>query len=246
MERCEISAAAEGILKGRWPLSECGQGPPCPAGGGRSPEGKARSRIERFRASGQRLLACKKTHPRQTFLRTNPDAPFEALLPQASSVADKGMTLAGHRTNLAAGKRRRHGGRAAFRNLGGAIPFLRNPALPTLPPARKTSAPCRGGGASNGAEGRAAMRTQTRPSAAAKRRASPPGNLRCAGAFPTATFSRLPARFEPLCMEFQKFGRTAPPCHRAANIEGPAPGVARARFRQSGAILPAPEGRFTA
>ena len=166
--------------------------------------------------------------------------------PQASSLADKGMTLAGHRTNLAAGKQRHHGGRAAFRNLGGAIPLLRKPALPTLPPARKTSAPCRGGGASNGAEERAAMRTQTRPSAAAKRRASPPGNLRCAGAFPTATFSRLPARFEPLCMEFQKFGRTAPPCHRAANIEGPAPGVARARFRQSGAILPAPEGRFTA
>ena len=86
-ERCEISAAAEGILKGRWPLSRCGQGPPCPAGGGRSPEGKARSRIERFRASGQRLLACKKTRPGQTFLRTNPDAPFEASLPQASSVA---------------------------------------------------------------------------------------------------------------------------------------------------------------
>ena len=141
-----------------------------PPAGGRSPEGKARSRIERFRASGQRLLACKKTHPRQTFLRTNPDAPFEALtldrvlqrhdargaqnrpLPQASSVADKGRDARGAQNQPSP---QASGAAMAvellFATWARAIPFLRNPALPTLPPARKTSAPCRGGGASNGA-----------------------------------------------------------------------------------------------
>ena len=70
-----------------------------PPAGGEARRGRRAAGLERSRASGQRLLACKKTRPRQTFLRTNPDAPFEALLPQASSVADNGMTLAGHRTD---------------------------------------------------------------------------------------------------------------------------------------------------
>ena len=40
-----------------------------------------------FRASGKGMLAREKARRAQTFLNANPDAPFEASLPKASSVA---------------------------------------------------------------------------------------------------------------------------------------------------------------